>query len=163
MNHKILSGSMFLCPRFSSSLAPCSSVLKVGDILKETRVFSDKDVLEYSKVSGDSNPLHFDSESARAAGFQDRLVHGLLVASLFPRIISSHFPRAIYVSQNIHFKLPVYVGEEIAGDITAISIREVKNKFITKFSTKCFKNNGELLVIDGEATAVLPILNYDTI
>lgn len=82
---------MFLCPRFSSSLAPCSSVLKVGDILKETRVFSDKDVLEYSKVSGDSNPLHFDSESARAAGFQDRLVHGLLVASLFPRIISSHF------------------------------------------------------------------------
>lgn len=161
MNPKILSGGMFLCSRFSSSLAPCS-LLKVGDILKETRVFSEKDVFEYSKVSGDLNPIHFDSESARAAGFQDRLVHGLLVASLFPRIISSHFPRAIYVSQNIHFKLPVYVGEEIGGDITAISIREVKNKFITKFSTKCFKNNGEL-VIDGEATAVLPALNYGTI
>ncbi|KAL1827630.1 hypothetical protein ACET3Z_006042 [Daucus carota] len=161
MNRKILSGTMSLCSRFTSSSAP-PHLLRVGDKLRETRVFSDKDVAEYSKVSGDSNPLHFDSESAKAAGFQDRLVHGLLVASLFPTIISSHFPRAIYVSQNIHFRLPVYVGEEIVGDITAISIREVKNRFITKFSTKCFKDNGELLVIDGEATAVLPTLSYST-
>lgn len=90
MNRKILNDTMFLCSRFNSSL-PSSSVLEVGDVLKKTRVFSDKDVFEYSKVSGDSNPIHFDSESAKAAGFQDRLVHGLLVASLFPRIISSHF------------------------------------------------------------------------
>lgn len=32
--------------------------------------------------------------------------------------VSTLQPRAIYVSQNIHFRLPVYVGEEIVGDIT---------------------------------------------
>ncbi|KAK8288523.1 hypothetical protein V6Z11_D07G127800 [Gossypium hirsutum] len=74
---------------FSSSSS--SGVLKIGDVLRQTRTFSNDDVGQYSKLSHDVNPLHFDSESARAAGFEDRLVHGLLVASLFPWIISSHF------------------------------------------------------------------------
>ncbi|BBH04924.1 Thioesterase superfamily protein, partial [Prunus dulcis] len=93
-----------------------ASFLRTGDTLKLSRIFTSEDVLEYSKVSHDSNPLHFDSESARNAGFEDRLVHGMLVAALFPKIISSHFPGAIYVSQSLHFRLPVYIGEEIVGE-----------------------------------------------
>lgn len=54
-------------------------------------MFSIEDVTAYSKVSHDSNPLHFDSESAKNAGFEDRVVHGMLVAALFPQIIASHF------------------------------------------------------------------------
>jgi hydroxyacyl-ACP dehydratase HTD2-like protein with hotdog domain len=73
---------------FSSSAL---NILKTGDILRQRRVFTNEDVLQYSKVTHDSNPLHFDSELARNAGFEDRLVHGMLVAALFPRIISSHF------------------------------------------------------------------------
>ena len=74
--------------RFSSA---ASSLLTIGDILKQTRTFTSEDVKEYAKVSHDSNPVHFDSESAQNAGFDDRLVHGMLVASMFPWIISSHF------------------------------------------------------------------------
>lgn len=76
-----------------SSFSPSgfSSLSESGDILKQARVFASSDVLEYSKVSLDSNPLHFDLESAQKAGFEDRLVPGMLVASLFPRIIASHF------------------------------------------------------------------------
>lgn len=77
------------CLRGFSSAA--ASFLRTGDTLKLSRIFTSEDVLEYSKVSHDSNPLHFDSESARNAGFEDRLVHGMLVAALFPKIISSHF------------------------------------------------------------------------
>ncbi|XP_010246325.1 PREDICTED: uncharacterized protein LOC104589636 isoform X2 [Nelumbo nucifera] len=77
------------CLSFSSSAA--SRILKIGDVLKHSRKFSDLDVLEYSKLSHDSNPLHFDSKCAKTAGFEDRLVHGMLVAGLFPQIIASHF------------------------------------------------------------------------
>ncbi|KAK9280608.1 hypothetical protein L1049_014303 [Liquidambar formosana] len=152
--------SYFHSLRCFSSLEP--RLLKIGDILRETRIFSNLDVLEYSKASHDLNPLHFDSVSARQAGFEDRLVHGMLVASLFPRIISSHFPGAIYVSQNLHFRLPVYIGDEIAGEVEAINIRENKKRYLAKFSTKCFKN-GELLVIDGEAMAILPTLAVEQV
>ncbi|XP_023512018.1 uncharacterized protein LOC111776855 [Cucurbita pepo subsp. pepo] len=137
---------------FSSST---SNVLKVGDILSHTRIFTSEDVLEYSKVSHDSNPLHFDSALARRAGFDDRLVHGMLVASMFPHVISSHFPGAIYVSQSLNFKLPVYVGETIMVRVEAIDLREIKKRYLAKFQTKCLRN-GDELVLDGEARAILP-------
>ncbi|KAH7864385.1 hypothetical protein Vadar_029007 [Vaccinium darrowii] len=139
----------------SFSCSGFSSLSVAGDILKQARVFASSDVLEYSKLSLDSNPLHFDLESAQKAGFEDRLVPGMLVASLFPRIIASHFPGAVYVSQSLQFKSPVYIGEEVIGEVQATNIRAIKNN--AKFTTKCFKH-GNHLVIDGEATAILPTL-----
>ncbi|KAL0647144.1 hypothetical protein Bca4012_045435 [Brassica carinata] len=135
-----------------------SKTLKVGDILREARVHSSEDVKSYAEVSHDWNPLHFDQELARKAGFENRLVHGMLVSSMFPRIISSHFPGAVYVSQNLHFRSPVYIGDEILGLVQATALRETKNKYIVRFSTKCIKNHNELVVLDGEATAILPSL-----
>ncbi|KHG30197.1 (R)-specific enoyl-CoA hydratase [Gossypium arboreum] len=178
-----------LLRNFSSSSS--SGVLKIGDILRQTRTFSNDDVCQYSKLSHDVNPLHFDSESARAAGFEDRLVHGLLVAALFPWIISSHFwllplfvttlcmltcygngvalenqSVGVVFATSIDYvepktehltRSPVYVGDEIVGEVKAISIKQSKKRYIAKLSTKCFKN-GELLVLDGEAMAILPTL-----
>ncbi|KAJ6330911.1 hypothetical protein OIU76_009494 [Salix suchowensis] len=153
-----LLSSSFPCTRsFSETAPPPRKFLETGDTLRQTRIFTNEDVTEYSKASLDSNPLHFDSELARNAGFEDRLVHGMLVAALFPRIIASHFPGAIYVSQSLHYKSPVYVGDAVAGEVQVTNIRENKSRYIVKFSTKCFKND-KLLVIDGEAVAILPTL-----
>ncbi|KAF8102361.1 hypothetical protein N665_0198s0071 [Sinapis alba] len=93
-------------------------------------------------------------------GFEDSLVHGMLVSSMFPHIISSHFPGAVYViSNSAFFRLPVYIGDEILGLVQATAaLRETKNKYIVKFSTKCIKNHNELVALDGEATAILPSL-----
>ncbi|KAM1447508.1 hypothetical protein ACFXTO_006604 [Malus domestica] len=71
-------------------LAP-ASFLGTGDTLKQARVFTNEDVIECSKVRRDYNHLHLNSESARNAGFEDRLVHRILVTSPVPNIISSHF------------------------------------------------------------------------
>nr|GMD20353.1 (R)-specific enoyl-CoA hydratase [Ipomoea batatas] len=139
---------------FSSFCNVATNLLKCGDVVKQARVFTEADVVEYSKLSHDTNPLHFDSECATLAGFSDRLVPGMLVASLFPRTIASNFPGAVYVSQTLHFKLPVYIGEEIVGELCATNIKDLKTKHVAKFSTKCFKRDGGL-VIDGEATAIL--------
>ncbi|KAI4308282.1 hypothetical protein L6164_031372 [Bauhinia variegata] len=143
--------------RCFSSATP--RVLKPGDFLRQTRIFTDEDVLQYSKVSHDCNPLHFDSDSARNVGFEGRLVHGMLVASLFPQIISSHFPGAVYVSQSLSFKLPVYIGDQIISEVEAASLRANRNRYLAKFKTRCYKN-GEL-VLDGEAMALLPTLEME--
>ncbi|XP_061352315.1 3-hydroxyacyl-[acyl-carrier-protein] dehydratase, mitochondrial-like [Gastrolobium bilobum] len=144
--------------RCFSSAAPF--VLKPGDVLRKERLFTEEDVLQYSKVSHDSNPLHTDSAAARNVGFEGPLVHGMLVASLIPHIISSHFPGAVYVSQSLNFKFPVYIGDEIIGEVQATNLRENKNRYLAKFKTRCFKN-GELLVIEGEAVAMLPTLTVE--
>lgn len=105
-------------------------VLKPGDVLRKARVFTEEDVLQYSKVSCDSNPLHADAVAARNVGFEGPLVHGMLVASLFPHIISSHFPGAVYVSQSLNFKFPVYIGDKIIGEVQATNLRENKNRHL---------------------------------
>ena len=84
--NSLVSGKLQKC--FSTATP---SVLKPGDVLRQTRMFNNEHVLRYSEVSQDSNPLHFDYEAARNVGFEGPLVHGMLVASVFPRIISSHF------------------------------------------------------------------------
>ncbi|KAK4606179.1 hypothetical protein RGQ29_000446 [Quercus rubra] len=155
----LLSANVLPLRCFSSSAI---NVLKTGDILRQARIFTNEDVLEYSKVSHDSNPMHFDSELARNTGFEDRLVQGMLVAALFPRIISSHFPGAVYVSQSLNFKLPVYIGDKVAGVVQAISLKENKKRYIVKFKTSCFRND-EILVLDGEAMAILPTLAVEQV
>nr|GEW62327.1 hypothetical protein [Tanacetum cinerariifolium] len=45
-----------------SGYSSTASVLKIGDKLKKARVFACKDLVEFSKVSFDENPLHLDSE-----------------------------------------------------------------------------------------------------
>ncbi|XP_039138225.1 (R)-specific enoyl-CoA hydratase [Dioscorea cayenensis subsp. rotundata] len=139
-----------------------TGILGTGDVLKEMRRFSEADVARFAEVSGDRNPVHFDPDFAlSAAGFSGgRIVHGMLVASLFPSIIASHFPGAIYVSQTLQFKLPVYIDDEVVAKVQALSVREHKQRFIVKFTTKCFTNI-EQLVIDGEATAILPTLAHN--
>ncbi|KAF3631377.1 AP2 domain-containing transcription factor [Capsicum annuum] len=80
-----------LTKRLFSSSSASPNLFKIGSILKQTRTFTDADVLGYSELTHDANPLHFDAECAKDAGFNDRLVPGMLVASLFPRIIAAHF------------------------------------------------------------------------
>lgn len=88
---------------FSSAAAP--RLLRIGDVLKQKRVYSSDDVLDYSRVSHDLNPLHLDAQSAKSAGYEDRLVHGMLVAALFPTIISTHFVSKILILSLILFFL----------------------------------------------------------
>ncbi|KAL2245385.1 UNVERIFIED_CONTAM: (R)-specific enoyl-CoA hydratase [Sesamum indicum] len=142
---------------YCSSPAAAMNVLKTGDVLKQARVFSTSDIAGYSKLTHDSNPLHFDSKCARNAGFEDIPVPGMLVASLFPRIIASYFPGAIYVKQTLDFRSPVFVGDNITSQVQASSVRQMKQKYMVKFVTTCFKD-GEVVVIGGEATAILPTL-----
>ncbi|XP_068667584.1 3-hydroxyacyl-[acyl-carrier-protein] dehydratase FERN, mitochondrial isoform X1 [Aristolochia californica] len=161
---------------FSSASNP---LLKVGSTFRKPKTFNHPDLVNYAEVTGDYNPLHFDSDFAKGKGFEDRLVHGMLVASLFPCILASHFvrlgsvlfrhdllalqnsvvtePGAVYVSQRLQFKLPVYIGDEVVAEVKALNLRESKKRYLAKFSTKCFRD-GSLLVIDGEALVMLPTL-----
>nr|XP_010933089.1 uncharacterized protein LOC105053571 [Elaeis guineensis] len=149
----------FRCSSSSSTTPEATRLLKVGDVLRESRRFSESDVAQYSEVTGDRNPVHLDADFARRiAGFDGgRVVHGMLVASLFPSVIATHFPGAVYVAQTLKFKLPVYIEDEVVAEVQAAHVRENKKRYIVKFATKCLVDK-ESLVLDGEAMAILPTL-----
>ncbi|VAH21461.1 unnamed protein product [Triticum turgidum subsp. durum] len=110
----------------TAATADPAAALKAGDALRSRRRrFTEDDVAAYAGVSGDRNPVHLDDVFARGAGgFQrGRVVHGMLVASLFPALIASHFPVAVYASQSLKFAAPVYVGDEVVAQVQALQIK----------------------------------------
>uniref|UniRef100_A0A452ZRL4 MaoC-like domain-containing protein n=1 Tax=Aegilops tauschii subsp. strangulata TaxID=200361 RepID=A0A452ZRL4_AEGTS len=114
-----------------------AAALKVGDALRpRRRRFTEEDVAAYAGVSGDRNPVHLDDAFARGTGgFQrGRVVHGMLVASLFPALIASHFPGAVYASQSLKFAAPVHVGDEVVAQVQALHIKATGARHINAIS-----------------------------
>ena len=49
------------------------------------------DLALFAAASGDHNPLHLDIDTARAAGFDKPVVHGMLTMAYAGRLLSQHF------------------------------------------------------------------------
>ena len=79
------------------------------------RVMTAKDLDDFSRLTEDRNPLHCDEEYAKSTPFNGRVVHGMLVASLFSTLVGMVCPgkRNLYLKQEINFKKPVYPGTEL--------------------------------------------------
>ncbi|MDX1764281.1 MAG: MaoC family dehydratase [bacterium] len=124
--------------------------LKVGDKASARRVFTREDVVHFSGLSLDRNPIHLDEAFAAASVFGQPIVHGMLVASLFSGLIGVELPGegSIYLGQNLRFKAPVPVGEEVTASVEIVKIRA--DKPIITLRTLCLNHVGEI-AIDGEA------------
>ena len=126
------------------------SDLKVGDKASVSRVFTDQDVLEFSKLSLDTNPIHLDEEYASKSLFGRKIVHGMLAASLFSGLLGTKVPGegSIYLGQALSFMAPVFIGDELTATVEVVKIRE--DKPIVTLKTVCVNSEGKV-VIEGEA------------
>jgi 3-hydroxybutyryl-CoA dehydratase len=115
----------------------------------------EEDVVNFSKVVQDYNPIHLDEEYAKNSIFKKRIVHGMLLGGYISSIIANEYPGqgSIYLQQNLSFKNPCYIGDEIE---VIIELIEQKNSKYS-LSTKVIKD--ELILIDGEAL-ILKLKKY---
>jgi len=129
--------------------------MKIGDSASLTKVFSDEDVRQFAKISGDKNPLHLDDQYAAQTRFKKRLVHGMLTAGLISAVLGTELPGegSIYLRQSINFRAPVFIGDEITATVSVTEMRA--DKPIVTLSTLCKNQNGET-VLDGEAVLLVP-------
>ncbi len=109
---------------------------------------------EFSKFSGDFNPLHMDNEFAHSSTFGKRIVHGMLLASFFSQLIGMRLPgkNSLYFSQTINFRSPCYIDDKIqvVGEVTEKS----NSTRIITISTSIFNGSGTCL-IDGVAKVIV--------
>ena len=125
--------------------------LKIGDSNYFEKTITEADVLLFSAVSGDCNPMHIDDEFAKNSQFGARIAHGALVASLISTALTNAFPTSIYISQNTKFVAPVYLGSTIKAVVTC---KEKLGKGKVLMQTNCYDQTGKL-VIEGEAVTRL--------
>ena len=132
-----------------------NSALKVGDNSSIEKTFTEEEVQKFSELSLDKNPVHLDPDFASQSIFGERVVHGMLVASLFSAILGTTLPGegSIYLGQTLNFLAPVYLGDSITASVKIVSIRP--DKPIITLSTTAIKDDGTT-VIDGEAVVKVP-------
>ena len=124
--------------------------LKIGDKATLSKAFSESEVEHFAKISLDDNPIHLNQEYAESTVFGQRIVHGILVASLLSGLIGGKFPGhgTVYLGQSLNFKAPVYIDEEIEASVEVVKIRE--DKPIVTLKTQCIKSDGTI-ALEGEA------------
>ena len=126
--------------------------MNVGDKATISKVATTEDILLMSEVTMDDNPAHMNDEFASGTIFGARVMHGLWSAGLISAVLGTRLPGpgTIYLSQNLKFLKPVFIGDEVTA---IVEIAEDLGKGRYRLSTKCENQNGDL-VLDGEATVL---------
>jgi 3-hydroxybutyryl-CoA dehydratase len=127
----------------------------IGTTASRTKTITDEDVRLFAQVSGDTNSIHLDEAYAAASPFGRRIAHGLLTASLLSAVIGNDLPGVgtIYLGQDLKFKAPVFIGDEVTATVEIVRYRE--DRRIMTLRTTCTKADGTL-VIEGEAVVIAP-------
>ncbi|MBV1820464.1 MaoC family dehydratase [Clostridium cochlearium] len=124
--------------------------IQIGEKAFLTKVISNEDVINFSKLSGDTNPIHLDDEFASKSFFKKRIAHGILTSSLISAVIGTKLPgvNTLYLSQTLNFVAPVFIGDELTAEVEVISKRD--DKRLLKLKTNVI-NQKNVEVITGEA------------
>lgn len=96
----------------------------IGQEVSIEKEFVKSDVLAFSKITGDVNPLHLDSNFAQKSRFGAPIVHGMFIAGVISNVVGTRLPGkgSIYLEQNLRFLKPVYVGESVIVRVKIIDI-----------------------------------------
>ena len=129
--------------------------LKIGMTYELRKSFSSEEVVKFSQLSLDNNPVHTDDAYAQDTIFKSKIVHGFLSGSLFSAIIGTKLPGngSIYLNQTMNFRRPIFHNQLVVARVTIVDIKYDKN--IVFLDTVCYDEYNNIL-IDG--TAVVKII-----
>jgi enoyl-CoA hydratase len=129
------------------------SKITVGQSASVSKRFSEEEVNNFAALSLDFNPVHLDPAFAKTTVFGQQIVHGMLAASLFSGLLGKHLPGegTIYLGQNLKFKKPIFIDQEVTATVEVIEVRE--DKPIITLSATCTNDAGQV-VISGEAVVM---------
>ena len=89
--------------------------LQVGDALPafETEPVSRLALALYCGASGDHNPIHVDTDFARAAGQKDVFAHGMLSMACLARLLTNWVPQQALREYGVRFVAITQVGAKV--------------------------------------------------
>ena len=128
--------------------------IKIGLTAVVSKTITEADVLMFSAVSGDDNPLHMNREFAQLTRFNERIVHGMLTTSLWSALVGTRLPGpgCAYMGQEINFLKPVHIGDTVTARLTVTRVDKERQRVYLDATAMV----GELLVANGETRTWVP-------
>jgi acyl dehydratase len=112
--------------------------------------FTQADVEQFARLTGDHNPIHLDADYAAKTAFRRPIMHGFLAGSIFSKVMGTLFPGegTVYLKQTMEFLQPMYVDIEYEAVFTVVEIGERSTATIR---TQVFEKASRKETIRGEA------------
>ena len=123
---------------------------RVGERASMTRTVEEEDIVRFTAMSGDRNPLHYDTDVASRTRLGQIVVQGGVTTAILNAVVAERLPGPGTVFLETHFKFlaPTRPGDTITGEVEVTSVRD--DKPITTLLTRVVRGDGEV-VIDGTA------------
>ena len=124
---------------------------EVGMKGQTSKTITETDVILFSGISTDINPVHINEEAAKEGMFGRRIAHGILVSGLISAVLANKVPGpgTISMGQDLKFLAPVYIGDTITAECEIIELIPEKKRI--RLKTTCVNQDGKV-VISGMAT-----------
>ena len=136
--------------RSSRTTSTSTTVTPPKHTLTCSHIFTQQHVDAFCQLTDDPNPIHQGSHAPA-------IVPGILSASLFPSLISHHFPGSIYASQTLTFRQPISVDEPVEVSLTSHGARHGLMRFQCAIRKK-EQEKGRGNAVDG--TAIVKLKTY---
>jgi acyl dehydratase len=93
-----------------------ADVIEGEDLPSLDRLVTREDVKSYADAGGDQNPLHQDDASARSAGFDGIIAHGMFTMGCLATCLTAWAGDAGAVRRlKVQFRAPVFMGETLVA------------------------------------------------
>jgi 3-hydroxybutyryl-CoA dehydratase len=127
---------------------------QIGQRASFTKTVTESDVTMFAGLTGDFNPVHVDAEYARKSRFGQRVAHGIFTVGLISAVLGNKLPGpgCIYLSQQVEFLAPVFIGDTITAVVEVTEWRE--DKRIMTLKTDCY-NQVQKEILTGKAVLLI--------
>jgi acyl dehydratase len=96
-------------------------LIRVGESFSTPLRYTREQIIQFARLTGDSNPLHHDRQAAERASFGEIIASGQQTASQMMGVVASHFSRRddgvaremLCLNFNFAFKAPIFAEQEI--------------------------------------------------
>jgi 3-hydroxybutyryl-CoA dehydratase len=128
--------------------------LQIGQTASLGKTITEADILLFSAVSMDTNPVHLNEELAAETLFKGRVAHGMLCGSLISAVLGTVLPGlgTIYLTQSMRFRAPVRIGDTVTAIVEVAALDHERKRATMR--TRCLVRGK--VVIEGEAVVIPP-------
>ena len=129
----------------------------VGGFAERTRQTGVSDVAMFSEMTGDRNPLHYDTALAAGSPFGGLIVQGGVTSGLLNAVVAEDLPGpgSVFLGVEWRFLKAVLVGEEITARVELVTVRD--DKPICTMTATVRNARGEVCLSGSAVTYTVPL------
>lgn len=126
------------------------SIPPVGTVARRSRTLGMDDIVRFTEMTGDRNPLHYDAAVAAATRFGGLIVQGGVTSGLLNAVVAEDLPGpgSVFLHVDWSFRAPGRPGDTITADVEVLTRRD--DKPICTLRTTITNQHGTVL-LDGTA------------